>query len=248
MHGGYYVTTPRGIDWREEEDKLQKEMGVLPVWSQRICDKIAANPPTPEEWQWILDNKLLIFKAIMGMGRTPSMTLAEDAMDMLVFLAPRIVYAMRKWEPSRGSSLSSFVYNTVQQGMSWRSINANKKLVPKSAGSTAKKSMLLLGDYGIERKLPTEHDPDPELLSRVQSSFSRLHFRYQAILKEYLGLGCKRVNGEELAKRLGITRERVYQIVQIGLQKVATKSGLQIKVRRAGYRSGQQKHRLTEPG
>ena len=193
----------------------------LPDWLECEAKELADAPPTAEEWAWITTNKRLVYK-IVGQYRKRECKLAQGSEDIVHYLIPTIVRSLRRFDPSKGFALSTFVGMCIRNRFKPYEYDNPRLTVIPGFGRARFKPPILLGGRDLA---PIEEDEPPEIgdtLDRLASAFAGLKPRSQMILTQFLGLdGQPRQTLKQIGEPLGLTRERIRQIVLKGLKDVA---------------------------
>lgn len=210
--------SPRGSYFQVEG--MQKASPSLPVAVIKNEE-----PIPPEAWEWAWKNRMLILKA----ARINKLTESFDWLDLWLFTLPAVGRAFARWKPDGGASINTFVFRYVRNLMQHCYTYARYYPGPKGpvVGSWSSGPQLLgnynLGDYSNYQE--SEKDME-EFTKQIPDLLNVLTKKQREAIERWVGL-----NGHEsaaygkIAKDMRITKQRVDQLVRVGLGRIRKAMG-----------------------
>ena len=192
-------------------------------------------PATDAENELVLANTGLAIMMAKKMKIVPLITTDYD--DVVGFCYSIILSAIREYDPSRGTQLSTLVCAYIAR--EFANLFDRGKFFGSGAGGNIKRPKNpLLVEMSLDVEIHEEREntrPPPELLQQIKQYFDGvLYRRYHDILCQYLGIGQPIKTVAQMRQETGLTSERIYQLIDAGLMKICKHLELPTRCLRGG--------------
>jgi Sigma-70, region 4 len=175
-------------------------------------------------WRWIIKN----WRGIVAAFRRTWWRIqkAFTNQDIIAYLAPYVLESLKNWQKGGGASRFTYVWNGIRNRL-WR----DKAILYPSPGFSgigkAKIGPLLLGDYTPEPDGSFEHDREPpgDLLDLLDSAWRTIDARRRIAIAMWLGMDGPIHTFREIGHTLGVSKERVSQLIETGIIKLRKAMG-----------------------
>lgn len=181
--------------------------------------------PAAEDWQFVLDNPKLVRDCAARVCTGHIVNRLTDA-ELIGNAVLGVARARRDFDPAR----STFRTHCYRWMMSYLNLALRGHLYHCPGAPGASRSPpLLLGGYEPEPESVGEHpgaEPPRDLVESALDAFAALDGRRRQAVAMYLGMGGPPRTGPEIAAVLGVSRERVRQLVETGVAAVRKAAGV----------------------
>lgn len=216
------------IRLHESDENLQNGNDSLPSWeSVRYCP-LSDNPPTEDEWNWVVLNRGLVLSLVNAYRRDAFYrSHYSNGDDVVTFLLPTILRCLRSHDPAQGE-LATLLGVAIKRILAHRR-NGHRYQVVKTKFGERSARCSLLGDRDEDVPDRDNGERDREEAEEYRGFLaSRLGWlkkpRDREIFDSYLGLTGDHKTVEDLSEEHGLTRQRIYQVISTSLLKVMGKA------------------------
>lgn len=228
---GRVVTENRWNDrpaYDRPNGRLQRLRRSMPDWPESLARYVTDNPPTEAEWAWVEDNYRLLVKLVHDLN-TKNYRYYDSIDDAVGFVLPNVVKALRMYDPAKGFALSTYVATAIRNGLTPRRVWGRTTVFGyarngKTTGQHhSPRPPVALEQRDVVRAVD-ELRPEPDatpLYEALTKALDRLKPRRREVLDRYLGLTRDRQTLKQVGEDVGLTRERVRQIVLQAMRDVA---------------------------
>jgi hypothetical protein len=216
--------------FRDPEPVQSTKSDIAAMWRNQYT---LLEPATEQERQWFLDNTRVIINCVKDRWSSRHF---DSLDDLLAWAFPIVVRALRYYDPKKAASDDqkgrvTYVTSALRHeagihlkryGPFFRGRNDNRRPTDLKVNPTL---------FGHRTELVVEDREDTEapdeVKQRVMDGFRTLKPKHQEVLSAYLGLDGVATAVVDIAIQLKVTRERVYQIINDGLWKIAEHAKLE---------------------
>lgn len=172
--------------------------------------------------KFILENERLIYLVLRDMKLLRKQEMYYDV-GMI-----GLVKACRTYDKEKGYTFSTYAYKVIKHEI-LRELKKENTEIRKSNKNTISLNTLLSFDGNeeitLQDKIPDdfnleEHIETKEENEKLYTMIKTLTKKEQETICLYYGIGCKSLNGREIAEKLGVSRELIYKRKERALEKL----------------------------